>query len=338
MKQLFKKIKWAFLFTFVFNLLVSLNTQAQGGPTVICDTCTSAWSSNVTSTFNFSLPSKPGCLYKAYVTYRTRTCNGNLQYEIVSHVFEDLNPIGSGCDLNCPDAAELDRVLNRHVLNLIGSAGATIIKALPSPCYYTGKIIVPPGAEVCMGMTPGTQRTVLVPCDLNGCCYTELTVVGPNQYYQQVITSTSCPTTPVIPPSATIQWSCDILGGGSATFTAIFIPDMPLVCQMLCNTGFFKGASSTGVDKFGIGDFASFKVFPNPFVNAIELSFEANKAKEEITVELFDITGKKVSSKREISLVGKQVIALDAKDIPSGTYLCKFSFGKELITTKLIKQ
>lgn len=316
-----------------------------------CDPCPGPWGASITSRFTFTLPGHPGCTYVAYVTYHTRPCLGKLQYEITSHVFEDPNPAGSGCDLHCVvDGRDLDKLLNAHVINLVAAAGTPVIKITPSPCYYLGTIVVPPGAEVCFGMTPGSTRYVLMPCDNFGCCYSELTamyvgppVVGPppapNTYYQNVIMSTPCPPTPMVPPSTTIEWSCDILGGGVATFTVSFTPEMPIVCQDMCYSGLAK-RGTTGVRKeplLGVGDIAAYQVFPNPFKDHFEVSFEAAKANLDLSVEVFDISGKLVLSQRGKTIAGKQLIAIDAHELAAGTYLCRFTCGTEKIVTKLSK-
>lgn len=336
MKQPNNKRYLTFIFLLFFAVAGTTHANAQS---IVpgCDTCNGPWTATVTSTFAFSMPSHPGCIYKAYVTYRTRPCLGKVQYEIVSHVFEDLNPPGSGCDLHCIDTRELDKILNNHVLNLItGGGGASVIKITPSPCYYTGTIIVPPAAEICFGMTPGSTKVIMVPCDRFGCCFSELTPTGAT-YYQNVIQSTPCPTTPVIPPSTTIEWSCDLLGGGFATFTVAFMPDMPLVCNTICYTGYAKKSATGLKQEPGIGEIGGFNIYPSPFTDVLNVHFETAVVGNKVLIELFDVTGKLVFSKQELTNGSKQDIVINASTLPAGVYTCRLISGDEKIVTKITK-
>lgn len=333
MKTTFNKL--AFLFLLLFSA-TGFNTYAQGGPGSSCDTCTATWGADVTTSFTFSLPSRPWCIYRAYVVYRSRLCGTLTQFEIVSAAIEDLNPPGSGCEIYCPDAPALHQIIDNHVMNLLGTVGVTFYRALPSPCYYTGTIVVPPGAETCFGMTPGTTRHVLMPCDTNGCCFSELTVVSPGHFYQNVISSTPCPAAPVVPPSATIAWSCDILGGGIATFNVRFTPDTPLTCFMYCSSGFYKKAS--GTPDIGVGEIAGLNVFPNPATDVVQITFDAAKAGTSFTASLYDISGRKVAEQQLVSTTGKQNIVLNVQQLPAGQYFCKLRSANEEITVRVSKQ
>lgn len=327
--------KLAFLFL-LFFAAANMPSYAQGtGGGSSCDTCTATWGPEVTTSFTFSIPSRPWCIYRAYVVYRSRLCGALTQFEIVSAVIEDLNPPGSTCFVSCIDAPAIHQVIDNHVMNLLGTVGVTFYRALPSPCYYTGTIVVPPGAETCFGMTPGTTRHVLMPCDTNGCCFSELTVVSPGHFFQNVISSTPCPAAPVVPPSATIAWSCDILGGGMATFTVRFTPDTPLTCFMYCSSGFYKKA--TGTPDIGVGEIAGLNVYPNPASDIVHVTFDASAGKT-FTATLYDISGKLVAEQQLVSTSGKQDITLNVQHLPAGQYLCKLRSSTEEITVRVTKQ
>lgn len=303
-----------------------------------CDPCPLVpWNAPLTTTFTFSIPSKPGCLYKAYVKYRTRTCNGMTQIEVMPRpVFEDLNGGNPGCAINCINGGELHKIVYNQILNLIGG-GATVISVEESPCYYTGTITVPPGAEVCFGMTPGTTKWVYMPCDVSGCCYSQLTPFGTFTYYKNVIQSTPCPTTPYTPVSTEIEWACDIVGGGVARFVVPFTPDMPIVCQQTCYTGFAKpGKEATAIQATLNKSFSNLHIFPNPVLDELHVNFTAEGGKN-ITIQLIDIAGKLIAEKQLVSAGGNQEVVLDTKALPSGSYGLKVTYPDGQVMTKIVK-
>lgn len=302
-----------------------------------CDPCPGAvWNAPVTTTFIFSLPSMPWCNYKGYVKYRTRNCNGMTQIDVLPRpIFEDLNGGNPNCALHCINGGELHKIVYNHILNLLGT-GTTVINVEESPCYYVGEITVPPGAEVCYGMTPGTKKWVYMPCDINGCCYSELTPVGGTTYYKNVIQSTACPTTPYTPVSTEIEWECDILGGGIARFIVPFTPDLPIVCQHTCMTGYAKPAKPSNVTEIAAGVFSNLHIFPNPLADELHVSFTA-PAGNDITVQLIDITGRLVTERQIQSVDGNQEIVIDTRTLAPGTYGVKVIYPGGQLTTKVVK-
>lgn len=312
-------------------LFMSYSNKAFAQP---CDTCTSTWSANTTVTFTFSLPSIPGCTYKGLITYRTRVCNGYTQIDIVSHFFTNT-PYSSGCSLHCIHAPALRKAMYNYLLNLLGAgAGTTVVVAEPSPCYYTGWIIVPPGADVCYGFTPGDTAYLTMPCDENGCCYKELTPLGTSTYYQTVINSTPCPPVPFIPPSTTIQWACDILGGGSASFNVTFYPDTPVVCQMTCFTGHAK---TTGIKNVGEGTtFSALKAYPNPVSDEVNVRFYSTEATA-VSIDIVDVSGRVVVRKEYNAVIGMQQVPVNTMQLSNGVYTLRISNGVEEQTIKIVK-
>lgn len=313
-------------------VLMSYSNKAFAQP---CDTCTSVWSANTTTTVTFSIPSMPWCTYKAYIVYRTRICNGYTQIDMVSHVLEDLNPAGSGCDLHCIHTPALRKAMYNHLLTTVGAGiGTTVVVAEPSPCYYLGTIDIPAGADICFGFTPGNKLYVTVPCDDNGCCYKELTPVGSSTYYQTVINSTPCPPTPYTPPSATIEWACDILGGGFATFNARFYPDTPIVCQITCVDGYAKPTNikNVGEDK----TISALQAYPNPIGDEVNVRFYASK-QVEISIDILDIAGKVIKHRTYKTSTGMQQVPIGTMSLPSGVYTLRVGDGIEEQTIKIVK-
>lgn len=325
-----RMVKFLFpLFIALFLIGYSNNVYAQP-----CDTCTSTWSANTTVTFTFSLPSVPGCTYKGLITYRTRVCNGYTQIDIVSHFFTNT-PYSSGCSLHCIHAPALRKAMYNYLLNLLGAgAGTTVVVAEPSPCYYTGWIIVPPGADVCYGFTPGDTAYLTMPCDEHGCCYKELTPVGTSTYYQTVINSTPCPPVPYIPSSTTIQWACDILGGGSTSFNVVFHPDSPLVCQMTCFDGYAKTTGFKKVEESST--ISTLKAYPNPVSDEVNVRFYSTKAAQ-VAIDIVDVAGKVVVHKDYTTVAGMQQVSISTSVLVSGIYTLRISNGEEERTTKIVK-
>lgn len=250
-------------------------------------------------------------------------------------IFEDLNGGNPNCALHCINGGELHKIVYNHLLNLLGS-GATVISVEESPCYYVGQITVPPGAEVCYGMTPGTTKWVYMPCDNNGCCYSELTPVGSTTYYKNVIQSTPCPATPYTPVSTEIEWECDILGGGTAKFIVSFTPDIPIVCQLTCYTGYAKPGKPNDVKTVAAAGFSNLNIFPNPVADELHISFTA-AAGDEITVQLTDIAGRLIADRQLESAGGRQEVIIDTKTLVPGAYALKIVYPGGQVMTKVVK-
>ena len=75
-------------------------------------------------------------------------------------------------------------------------------------------------------------------------------------------------------------------------------------------------------------------IYPNPFKQSISISF-GNNMKNEISVLVFDISGKMIYSKK---FQPSQRIQLDFDDISSGSYLLKVLSNNKLFNAKLIKK
>lgn len=314
----------------IFTILIGANNKAFAQP---CDTCTSTWSSPSTTSFTFSMPSMPWCSYTYYIKYRTRICNGYTQIDVISHVIEDANPPGSSCDLHCIHTRELRKIMYNHLLNTLGT-GATVVVAEPASCYYLGWIEVPPGAEVCYGFTPGSKVYITMPCEENGCCYKELTPVGTTTYTQTVINSTPCPPTPFQPPSVTIEWECDVVGVGSASFNVVFHPDSPIVCQMTCADGYPK---PTGIQNMSEGKvISSLNVFPNPVGDKMNVRFYASKTTA-ISIDILDVAGRVVAHRSYTTAVGMQQLTMDTHTLPNGVYNLKVSGDDTEQVIKIVK-
>lgn len=84
----------------------------------------------------------------------------------------------------------------------------------------------------------------------------------------------------------------------------------------------------------------SFNLYPNPFTVGAKAVFELDTRKE-VTVEIFDMLGRKVFTKNEGELpAGKHEVGFNENDFSAkaGVYLVKVQIGNEVITSQLIKQ
>jgi hypothetical protein len=84
---------------------------------------------------------------------------------------------------------------------------------------------------------------------------------------------------------------------------------------------------------------AQIQNYPNPFTESSFISFRLKKSSE-ITLFLYDITGKLISTliRKEIFSAGKHVVKIDAEklELHPGAYFVKFLSGNEQITTRIL--
>ena len=78
-------------------------------------------------------------------------------------------------------------------------------------------------------------------------------------------------------------------------------------------------------------------VYPNPvsYTSIIDLTLD-NPA--EVSVDIFDISGKVVASKNYGKLSGKNELLLNASDFNNGTYLARIKAGTQEITKNIVVQ
>lgn len=79
------------------------------------------------------------------------------------------------------------------------------------------------------------------------------------------------------------------------------------------------------------------KAYPNPFTNVITVEFEL-KEKAEVQIQLYTLTGKPVYQKKSALLdPGLYTFPIYSKDLVSGNYMLKVSYGKTFSTSKVVK-
>ena len=78
------------------------------------------------------------------------------------------------------------------------------------------------------------------------------------------------------------------------------------------------------------------RTYPNPTRNNTTLAFELAQSGK-VEVQVYSITGRLVWSKTTQMSDGTQKLSIDGADLPTGTYIVKFSSGKQTDTAKFIK-
>jgi hypothetical protein len=87
---------------------------------------------------------------------------------------------------------------------------------------------------------------------------------------------------------------------------------------------------------YEIIDDASINLFPNPANN--KLNFQLTDNSSSITLNVFDIAGKKIKTVKYINQGnGEFNHSVDISNLSEGVYFCKFSNGKKKITRKFVK-
>jgi len=81
----------------------------------------------------------------------------------------------------------------------------------------------------------------------------------------------------------------------------------------------------------------SIQIFPNPVNEVATIQLEL-VAPTTVTIELFDLTGRKIKTISESQLVGgEQQIKLDMTDLASGKYIIRMMSEAEILTKKVVK-
>jgi|TARA_R110000737_G_scaffold21067_1_gene39457 hypothetical protein len=81
---------------------------------------------------------------------------------------------------------------------------------------------------------------------------------------------------------------------------------------------------------------AKLKTYPNPTAASTTLSFNLEQAGA-VYVSVYSITGSKVKTIETKMSKGEGLLDIEANDLPRGTYIVKFTSGKQSETTKFIK-
>jgi uncharacterized delta-60 repeat protein len=120
-----------------------------------------------------------------------------------------------------------------------------------------------------------------------------------------------------------------VIGGEAGPTTAGYKPDFALARYV---SGSALGVSQTSFD-------ASFAVYPNPVKTKAQLEINLLQS-ENLSVDLYDITGKKIKSffnKKDFS-IGNNTYELDLPEtLQSGIYFVRISNGRSSSTVRIVK-
>jgi len=102
-----------------------------------------------------------------------------------------------------------------------------------------------------------------------------------------------------------------------------------------------QGEVSTGIDDLEKMDAYNVRVYPNPFSSSINIAFDLEENLE-ISLELFDLFGKKLSV---ISTTyfnsGEGILkwngSVDQRPLPRGIYFYRMYIGKKSVSGKIMK-
>jgi len=83
------------------------------------------------------------------------------------------------------------------------------------------------------------------------------------------------------------------------------------------------------------GDLIGFNIYPNPVENILMLQSE--NTMESIDIQLVNLTGQVVFSKKKIDMRASQKILIDVHDIPKGIYFIKIQQNDYIWSRKLLK-
>ena len=96
----------------------------------------------------------------------------------------------------------------------------------------------------------------------------------------------------------------------------------------LCQTN-----QTVGVDEYGFNEFV---VYPNPFTNQVQLSFQTNSF-DDVFISLYDISGRQILTRNYTNQTTTFNKSLEFKHISSGVYVLKIQKGKVSASKKIIK-
>jgi hypothetical protein len=77
-------------------------------------------------------------------------------------------------------------------------------------------------------------------------------------------------------------------------------------------------------------------IFPNPFTNELNVGF-VNQQSEIITVNVFDLSGRLITTQNEFATEGINQITINSDDLSSGSYLVSFTNSVGTTTKKVMK-
>lgn len=312
---------WLLLCLFLF---LSGSLQAQP-----CDTCSTAWGPDQFVEYhNILVPSLPGCTLSMFITYKTRICNGQVQFQVTSQTL--VNTSSSGCLLTCWDA---DKLVLQGIKQIVLDMGVPVINYRPAACYASVEVDSPTTLKSCFGAEWSTipQWTVSLPCDSSGCCLTQMTpdpVTG--QVLEETILAVDCPptATPNIP--AMVEIKC-MKGGVWYSEWVHVLPGQNPVCLAVCK------ATGSSVWRKGmvsaVRHTPELALGPNPVEDQLHVKYELSD-ESAVRFILVNTNGQIV---RDVALHGaKGELDLDVSNLPAGAYVGNIFTSDKVFTSNSV--
>ena len=143
--------------------------------------------------------------------------------------------------------------------------------------------------------------------------------------------------------AVSLMGSCYTTGyfSGSATFgsnTITGFSDNDLFVAKV-DSVFIVNPPNTGL-KEDANNLKNFVIFPNPANADVTIQFEVVQTNMQVSVELYDILGKKVTEKAVVSdtrsFYNKKQVIINRGDLPDGLYFGKLMVGKKIYTTRFM--
>lgn len=277
---------------------------------------------------NIAVPSLPGCTLSMYITYKTRICNGQVQFQVTSQSL--VNTSTSGCLLTCWDA---DKIYLQGIKQIVLDMGVPVLNYRPAACYASVEVDSPTTLKSCFGLEWSTipQWIVSLPCDSAGCCLTEMTpdpITG--NVFEQTLLAIDCPptATPNIPPMVEIRCFKD--GIWHSEWVPV-LPGQTPVCKAVCNS------TGSGVWRKGMVEAIRYtpqlSLSPNPVADELHIRYDLPDVPA-VRFTLVNINGQIV---RDVNLSGTQgELDLDVTSLPAGAYVGNIFTSDKVFTSNSI--
>lgn len=131
-----------------------------------------------------------------------------------------------------------------------------------------------------------------------------------------------------------VDEECGISGAMSDLSRYVLMPDEPMVLETVCFGA--CDAQCSGVSSTRIVDKNQFAIYPNPGRGAVQVILPGTRS-QQVYVQIFDLTGKRVMEKNINSLSGESIL-LDISSLHKGLYMVQLTSESQTFVTKLVKE
>lgn len=318
------KMKRFTLFT-VLWIMFSLASVVQAQS---CDTCTTAWGPETQVTYeNVVHPNLPACTLHVVVSYKTRICNGKVQFMITDLYLVDAS--ASPCVMHCAHAGIMyEMAIKQIVLDM----GVPVYNYRPAACYAAVEVDPPASLKSCFGAEWGMvhQWMYVFPCDAAGCCLSWMTpdpISG--QVREETILTVDCPPSAAPNISSPVEIRCYKNGVWLSEWVNV-IPGQAPTCEPVCH--------STGTDRWfkapqAVRHTPELQLSPNPVENRLHIAFEVEDSPVQRLI-LVNTSGQIVLDLQQDAFRGE--FDIDVSDLPAGAYICNIFTETAIFTSNSV--